>query len=84
MRPSIAGRHQRKTLDVPIVVTRASRMPFECVVIHYPELQSLAIAFNKTKESHRMDILATHVKSERSTAGQIKTEDLDITVLDNK
>jgi hypothetical protein len=66
------------------MVTRAGKMLFEDVTVYYPELKALALAFNKSKETRRMNILAEHVKNERHMAGEINTEDLDITVLDNK
>lgn len=86
MRTSLAAPHKaavRRT-DADVIVTRAGCMRPYVEEQFYPDLRQLHDAFKKTLQSHRMDILAANAAAQQQAAGNIETEDLDITVLDNK
>lgn len=85
MRTSLAAPRKasaRRTDDV--IVTRAGCTSEYVEEQFYPDLRAFHDAFKKTLETHRMNILAAHATEQKHEAEQVKTEDLDITVLDNK
>ena len=86
MRTSLAAprKASARRTDDDVIVTRAGCTSAYVEEQFYPELRAFHDAFEKTLETHRMNILAAHATEQKHEAEQVKTEDLDITVLDNK
>lgn len=81
MRPSLAGRHQRADAEPRMLVTMAADISAPAI---YSQLDALYNAFDKAKAAFRMTLLAEGRDQQCQEAQELKTDDLDIVVLDNK
>ena len=81
MRRSLAGKRQRTVAEPAMLATVPADI---CAFDIYYELEALYRAFDKAKVAFRMTILAEGRDQQCQEAQELKTDDLDIVVLDNK